>query len=59
VAVKDLDGDARADIVTGAGPSAGSRVTGYLGQAIPADGPPPTVFAFDAVTAFTGGVFVG
>jgi uncharacterized repeat protein (TIGR01451 family) len=59
LAVKNLDGDTRADLVVGAGTGAGSRVTGYLGKNIPADGTPPERFAFDAFAGFTGGVFVG
>jgi hypothetical protein len=59
LAVKDLDGDTRADLVTGSGAGGGSRVTGYLGSAIPADGTPPEDFAFDAFPGFAGGVFVG
>ena len=58
-AVKDLDGDTRADLVVGAGTGAGSRVTGYRGSAIPTDGTPPEAFAFDAFAGFSGGVFVG
>jgi hypothetical protein len=34
-------------------------VTGYLGKDIPAAGPPPASFAFDAFPGFAGGVFVG
>ncbi|HET6575657.1 MAG TPA: CHRD domain-containing protein [Fimbriiglobus sp.] len=56
---KDLDGDDKADLVVGAGTGAGSRVTGYLGSTIPADGTPPEQFAFDAFPGFTGGVYVG
>ncbi len=59
VAVKDLDGDARADLVVGSGAAAGSRVTGYLGKNITASGTPTAQFDFDAVSGFTGGVFVG
>ena len=59
VAVKNLDGDARADLVVGSGTGAGSRVTGYLGKNIVADGTPPEQFAFDAFAGFSGGVFVG
>jgi hypothetical protein len=59
VAAKDLDGDDRADLVVGAGTGAGSRVTAYLGKAIPAAGPPPARFDVDAFGGFTGGVFVG
>jgi hypothetical protein len=59
LAVKNLDGDNLADLVVGAGSGAGSRVTGYLGKNIPADGTPPEAFGFDAFAGFTGGVFVG
>jgi hypothetical protein len=59
VAVKDLDGDARADLVVGAGAGAGSRVTGYLGATVGPAGKPAAVFDFDAFPGFTGGVFVG
>ncbi len=59
VAVKNLDGDNRADLVVGSGSGAGSRVTGYLGKNIAANGTPVVTFDFDAVDGFTGGVFVG
>jgi len=49
VAVKDLNGDGRADLVTGSG---GSRVTGYAGGTT-------ELFGFDAYPGFGGGVFVG
>ncbi len=59
VAVKNLDGDNRADLVVGSGSGAGSRVTGYLGKNIAASGTPPAQFDFDSISGFTGGVFVG
>jgi hypothetical protein len=59
VAVKDLDGDNKADLVVGAGTGAGSRVTAYLGKNITANGTPPAELDFDAFAGFTGGVFVG
>jgi hypothetical protein len=59
VAVKDIDGDARADLMVGSGTGGGSRVTGYAGKAIPADGAPPDLYSFDAFPGFAGGVFVG
>ena len=59
IAVKDLDGDAQADVVVGAGTKAGSRVTAYAGKSIPIEGPPPELFHFDAFPGFGGGVFVG
>jgi hypothetical protein len=49
VAVKDLTGDGRADLVTGSG---GSRVTAYAGGTT-------ELFGFDAFPRFGGGVFVG
>jgi hypothetical protein len=58
VAVKDLDGDPRADLVVGDGDGAGSRVTGYYGKAF-ADGAAPEAFGFDAFPGLSGGVFVG
>ena len=59
VAVKDLDGDKKADLVVGSGTGAGSRVTGYLGKNIATDGTPTAQFDFDSFAGFTGGVFVG
>ena len=59
VAVKNLDGDTKADLVVGSGSGAGSRVTGYLGRNIAADGTPTAQFDFDALAGFSGGVFVG
>jgi hypothetical protein len=59
VAVKNLDGDDRADLVAGAGAGAGSRVTAYAGSTLTAGGPPPEMLAFDAFDALGGGVFVG
>src|SRR5438067_4490094 len=64
VAVKDLDGDDRADLVVGAGSGAGSRVTAYLGKTIAPAGTPAAAFEFDAFPDFffpgyPGGVFVG
>ena len=58
LAVKDLDGDRRAALVTGSGPGGGSRVTGYAGLAL-VGGTPAPLFEFDAVPGFPGGVFVG
>ncbi|QEL20932.1 Ig-like domain-containing protein [Limnoglobus roseus] len=58
VAVKDLDDDARADIIVGSGAGAGSRVTAYLGKNVGAAGTPATALDFDAYDS-TAGVFVG
>jgi subtilisin-like proprotein convertase family protein len=59
IAVKDLDGDNRADLITGAGTGAGSRVTAYFGKNILGAAQPPVAFEFDAFAGFQGGVFVG
>ena len=57
VAVSDLDGDTRADLLAGAG--SGSRVTAYLGKNVTATGTPPAFRDFDPFPGTTGGVFVG
>ncbi len=59
VAVKDLDGDNLADLVVGAGPDGGSRVTAYAGKSIRPNRTPQELFGFDAQPGFAGGVFVG
>jgi Tol biopolymer transport system component len=59
LAVKDIDGDNRADLVVGSGSGAGSRVTAYLGKNIVAAGTPPSALDFDSFAGFSGGVFVG
>jgi len=59
VAVKDLDGDSRADLVTGAGDGAGARTDGYLGRTLAPGTTPPPAFAFDPFAAVPGGVYVG
>ena len=58
VSVKNLDGDNLADVVVGSGTGAGSRVTAYAGKSIGSP-TPPELFGFDALTGFSGGVFVG
>jgi hypothetical protein len=59
VAIKNLDNDDMADVVTGAGSGAGSRVTAYLGTNITPTGTPPAFLDFDAFVGYGGGVFVG
>jgi hypothetical protein len=59
VAVKDLDGDNRADLLVGSGENAGTQVTAYYGKNIGPSGTPPVAFDFDAFTQYNGGVFVG
>jgi serralysin len=54
VAAADLDGDGKADIVTGAGPGGGPHVRLW---ALPGPTQRRGLFAFDP--AFAGGVFVG
>jgi hypothetical protein len=58
LAVKDLDGDARADLVAGAGTGAGSTLTGYRGRDLAA-GTAAAATSLDAFAGFAGGVFVG
>jgi hypothetical protein len=58
VAVKNLDDDRYADVVTGAGESGGSRITSYLGKNL-AIGAATEEYGFDVFPGFTGGVFVG
>jgi autotransporter-associated beta strand protein len=58
VAVENLDGDLKADIVVGDGDGAGSHVTAYLGKSF-VNGIAPEFFGFDAYPGFLGGVFVG
>jgi autotransporter-associated beta strand protein len=59
LAVKNLDGDGKADLVVGAGAAAGSRVNSYLGASITANNSPSKSLDFDAFPGFAGGVFVG
>jgi hypothetical protein len=58
VAVKDLDGDGHADVVTGAGGGGGSGVATYRGKDL-VNGSLAAADLFDAVPGFLGGVFVG
>jgi hypothetical protein len=58
VTAADVNRDGTADVVTGAGSGAGSRVTVYDGRAIARPGP-PTLLAGDFYPGFAGGVFVG
>ena len=54
-----MDGDARADLVTGGGAGGTSRVVAYLGKAVAPSGIPPEAFALDAFPGSADGVFVG
>ncbi len=60
VAVKNLNNDGRADLVTGAGTDASPQVISFSGATIPEQGTPPTLDSFLAFGEdFVGGVFVG
>ncbi|QEL19776.1 FG-GAP-like repeat-containing protein [Limnoglobus roseus] len=59
VSADDLDGDGRADILTGAGSDSGSGVAAYRGKDLAAVGQPPTAFEFEAADDSADGVFVG
>jgi len=59
VAIKNLDGDDRGDLMVGAGTGAGSRVTAYSGKVVAGSSSPEVLFAIDAEAGFSGGVFVG
>src|SRR5207245_3712630 len=54
VAARDVDGDGRADIVTGAGPNGGPHLKAFRGTDL---APLRSAFPFDP--GFLGGVFVG
>jgi hypothetical protein len=58
LAVKNLDGDQFADLVTGSGPGAGTRVTTFKGSTL-SSGNPTVLDSFDAFGGFNTGVFVG
>src|SRR5262249_20332464 len=59
LAVKDLDGDDRADLVVGPGTGGGGMVQAFLGKDMPPTGTPPADLDFDALPGFNGGIFVG
>ena len=58
VAVKSLDNDLKADLITGVGDNAGSLATTYLGSKL-ALGKIDPFFDLDAFPGFTNGVYVG
>ncbi len=62
IAIKDLDNDTLADLVTGNGPGVTNRVKFFAGSAIkaaPIGSAPPTFNEFDPLFGSTNGVFVG
>ena len=55
LAVKNLDGDNRADLVISAGDGSAAKVIGYLGKSIGLGGMPPEEFSlFTLQGAFVG-----
>jgi hypothetical protein len=58
VAVKDLDGDGRADVLAADGDGQRATVRSYAGASL-VDNPDPPFAEFDAFDGFTGGVYVG
>jgi hypothetical protein len=59
VTVKDIDHDAKQDVVVGAGDNAGSRVTAYKGSDLVSSATPREAFSFDAFDNVQNGVYVG
>jgi hypothetical protein len=59
VAVRQLDGDARADLVTGDGAGDESVARGFAGADLLGNPTPPALAQFDLAPGFNGGVFVG
>ncbi|MCZ2341905.1 MAG: FG-GAP repeat protein [Bacteroidales bacterium] len=57
--VKDLDGDAYADLLTAPGPGGGTQVTAYAGKDISPDGTPPELFHYDGDADSFDGIFIG
>ena len=58
IAVKNLDGDQYADLLTGSGQMGGSGIITYLGKNLTVNAAMED-YKFDAIPGFTGGVFVG
>jgi hypothetical protein len=59
VVARNLDGDAKADLVVGDGTGAGTNVTAFLGKNVTATGTPTELFSFDVFPGYVGGVYVG
>jgi hypothetical protein len=57
VAVANLDGDAKSDLLVGA--AAGGKVTGYAGADLAASGTPDALLDLNGFPGYSGGVFVG
>jgi hypothetical protein len=58
VAVKNLDGDTKADVLTGSGTGSGSKVIAYVSTQVLTE-QPSSLYEFDAIPGYTGGIFVG
>ena len=58
VAVRDLDGDGRADVLAGSGTGAGNRVTAYEWDLLSA-GLPPLSLDLAVYPGYTGGLQLG
>jgi hypothetical protein len=59
VAVADLTGNGRAELITGSGEGSGSRLTAYRGDDLAPQRAGSTTFDFDFFPNFRGGIFVG
>ncbi len=59
VAAADLDGDGKAEVVTGAGPGGGPHVRGFKLGEIHGSIPTPVLSMYPEDPAYAGGVFVG
>src|SRR5262249_4256482 len=55
VAVRDINGDGKLDILA----ASGELVTAFKGGSLPVSGPPAVLFSFDPNGSATGGVWVG
>ena len=59
VVVKNLNGDANADLITSDGPGGGNKARVYVGDFLIGNNPPFGLATFDQLPGYTGGVFVG
>jgi hypothetical protein len=58
VAAVEVDGEGLADLIVGAGPGSGSRVTAYTGWTL-ASGNPAAWYTLDPLAGSAAGVYVG
>ena len=59
VAVRDLDGDGRTDLLAGSGSKSGNRVTAYNGPNLSPIGLPPVSLDFTVFVGYSGGLYIG